>query len=120
MPSPGLGIALLADLAIRGISLRLKGERLRVRPKSKLTPELTQRIRQHKAELIQALRHQQAVDPACPLPGTQQRHFQRFATAQQELRKRGFIVLANKPEVVLSLLDIAQRLDTNIKETGHA
>jgi hypothetical protein len=48
-PTP-LGV-LLADLSARGIALRADGDRLRFRPRS-AAPELVERLRTHKAELL--------------------------------------------------------------------
>ena len=47
--------ALLVDLIGRGIELRAEGERLRFRPVTAMTPELAERVKAHKAELLDLL-----------------------------------------------------------------
>jgi hypothetical protein len=53
----GAASDLLADLTQRGIELVAEGDRLRYRPRSAVTPELAQRLRTHKAELLAILGH---------------------------------------------------------------
>lgn len=48
--------ALLTALVRRGIELQARGDRLRYRPRSALTPGLVERIRAHKPELLALLR----------------------------------------------------------------
>jgi hypothetical protein len=43
---------LLADLAARGIEVQAHGDRLRFRPPNAVTPDLVQRLKTHKAELL--------------------------------------------------------------------
>lgn len=58
--------ALVADLARAGVKLSLAGENLRVAaPKGQLSPELRDRIAQHKPELVEWL-SQQRTDPELP------------------------------------------------------
>lgn len=52
---PNPASALLADLARRGIELRVDGGRLRFRPKSAMTAQLAERVRERKAELTAML-----------------------------------------------------------------
>lgn len=47
---------LRAELARRGIRLDAYGDRLRYAPRSAVTPELAERIKVHKTELLAALR----------------------------------------------------------------
>ena len=47
---------LLAELCLRGIEVLAEGDRLRYRPRSKMTPELTERVRRHKGDLIAIIR----------------------------------------------------------------
>jgi TubC N-terminal docking domain len=47
---------LLADLAQRGIRLEGDGERLRYYPRSAVRPEVLERLKAHKGELLQLLR----------------------------------------------------------------
>lgn len=46
---------LLAELSRRGVELVVHGDRLRYRPADAATPELAERLRIHKAELLAAL-----------------------------------------------------------------
>lgn len=46
---------LVADLARRGIRLEAHGERLRYYPRSALTPDLLDRLKAHKAELLASI-----------------------------------------------------------------
>lgn len=46
---------LLLDLDRRGIRLEAHGDRLRYHPRLALTPELLDRLKAHKAELLKAL-----------------------------------------------------------------
>lgn len=55
---------LLADLARRGVRLEAAGERLRYFPRSALTPELLDRLKAHKAELLAMLRAAGQAPPA--------------------------------------------------------
>ncbi|MCK4849725.1 MAG: hypothetical protein KAT11_00165 [Phycisphaerae bacterium] len=48
--------ALLHELAQLGVSVRVEQGNLHISPRSRLTPDLTQRLKRHKAELIRALR----------------------------------------------------------------
>lgn len=51
------GVAgLLADLTSRGIELEARGDRLRYRPRSKMTPDLTERLKVHKLAILAAVR----------------------------------------------------------------
>lgn len=43
---------LLADLVIRGISLEVVGDRLRYRPRNRVTPDLINRVTLHKNDLL--------------------------------------------------------------------
>ena len=54
---PGLGdvMVILADVARRGITLQAHGGKLRFRPRSAMTPELTHRIKSHKSALLALL-----------------------------------------------------------------
>jgi hypothetical protein len=47
---------LLAELSRRGIQIVPRGERLRYRPRSALTPDLLKRLKTHKGELLTILR----------------------------------------------------------------
>ena len=47
--------ALLVDLIGRGIELRAEGGRLRFRPVAAMTPELAERVKAHKGELLDLL-----------------------------------------------------------------
>jgi len=46
---------LIADLARRGITLQARGDRLRYSPRSAVTPDLADRMKAHKAELLAVL-----------------------------------------------------------------
>ena len=46
---------LLREIEIRGVALSSAGDRLRFRPKSRLTPELVEGLREHKAAILEAL-----------------------------------------------------------------
>jgi hypothetical protein len=52
-PNP-LGV-LLADLAARDIELQAHGDRLRFRPRSRVTPDLAERLKMYKAQLLAIL-----------------------------------------------------------------
>ena len=109
------GITILADLAVLGLTARVDGHRLWVGPRAKLTPELAARIRQHKAEVIEALR--QSSRPSAPAAaGPQSGRWERFATVQSALRRRGFQGLADKPEVVLAVLAAAEEIAAKLAE----
>ena len=49
-------VDLLADLAQRGIELQAHGDRLRYAPRSEVTPDLVDRMKAHKGELLAILR----------------------------------------------------------------
>ncbi len=46
---------IMADLGRLGIRLKAEGERLRFHPRSTVTPELLHRLRDHKADLLDAM-----------------------------------------------------------------
>jgi hypothetical protein len=46
---------LLLDIERRGIRLEAHGDRLRYHPRSALTPDLLDRLKAHKAELLEAI-----------------------------------------------------------------
>ncbi len=48
--------ALLGELAQSGVSVQVKQGNLHLSPRSKLTPAIIQRLKDHKAELVRALR----------------------------------------------------------------
>ena len=48
--------ALLHELAQLGVSVQVKQGNLHLSPKSRLTPELIQGLKDHKAEMVRALR----------------------------------------------------------------
>lgn len=48
--------ALMEDLALLGIRLKARGDRLRYSPRSAMTPDLAQRMKDHKGELLKILR----------------------------------------------------------------
>jgi len=79
---------LLTDLGRLGVELVADGDRLRYRPQSALTPDLADRLRSHKAELLAILgstvrpeaanlpigpgasiRWEESIDPPDPCPG---------------------------------------------------
>jgi len=60
MPAAG---ALLLELTVRGIELQAHGDRLRYRPRSAMTPELTGRVRRHKSEILARLQSDRASEP---------------------------------------------------------
>lgn len=111
------GIAILADLALLGMTARVDGDALRVGPRSKLTPELAARIRQHKAEVIEALRRQRVRSVGAKYAMAPFLH-ERFIIMQSALRRRGFHVLADKPEVVLALLAAMEEIAPKLGEVG--
>ena len=109
------GIAILADLAALGMAVRVDGDTLWIRPGAKLTPELAARIGRHKAEVIEALR--QSSRPSAPAAARpRSERWERFAIAQTALRRRGFHVLADKPEVVLALVEAAEEIAAKLAE----
>jgi hypothetical protein len=59
---------LLLDLGRLGIRLEADGERLRYFPRSALTPDLLDRLKAHKAELLAVLRPAHESAPALPAP----------------------------------------------------
>ncbi len=61
-PTPDNATDLLAELDALGIRLEADGERLRFRPRGKMTADLADRMRVHKAELLAALRKREALD----------------------------------------------------------
>jgi len=58
--------AIVADLARRGIRLEPRGDRLRIHPRSAMTPELVARLASRKAELLAWLRERSAIGEASP------------------------------------------------------
>jgi len=61
---------LIADLDRAGVKeLIPEGDRLRYRPKSALTPDLADRLRTHKADLLAVLRPAEALGEGEPGPG---------------------------------------------------
>ncbi|KKO11243.1 hypothetical protein LCGC14_0017190 [marine sediment metagenome] len=103
-PSSQQALALLADLATVGISVRVDGKMLRVGPRAKVTPTVAQRVRDLKSEVLAVLRSRpsEVTGIAARAVGGQTHY--RFAVTQTELRRRGFHVLADKPEFVLAVL----------------
>ena len=53
--TPTPAAVLLAELNQRGFELQIHGERLRYRPRSAMTPDLAERIRRYKGELMAIL-----------------------------------------------------------------
>lgn len=51
----GTAAELLNELSRRGVDVEARGDRLRYRPRSVVSPELAARIRSHKAELLSIL-----------------------------------------------------------------
>ena len=60
---------LLADLQQQGVHLEAHGDRLRYCPRSALTPELVERLKAHKVELLAALRAGGVPGASIALPG---------------------------------------------------
>ena len=68
--------ALMNDLARLGICIEVRGERLRYAPRSAVTPDLAQRMKAHKPELLVILRSEadrtgnqpDMIDPPDPCP----------------------------------------------------
>lgn len=58
---------LLVDLARRGIRLEADGERLRYYPRSALTPDLLDRLKAYKVDLLAMLLPVPEVSPALPV-----------------------------------------------------
>ncbi len=54
-PAPGSAADLLAELDALGVQLEADGERLRYRPREKVTADLAGRMKMHKAELLAVL-----------------------------------------------------------------
>lgn len=54
-------VELLAELAALGIQLEVDGERLRFRPRERVTAELAERMRAHKAELLVELEQRRKI-----------------------------------------------------------
>jgi hypothetical protein len=75
---------LLARLAALGVRLSREGERIRVAPRSALTDEARDLIREHKAELLAAL-----ADTDRTLPGA----------AAEARRQRVLAMLAERPSI---------------------
>jgi len=62
---------LWAELAAKNIELEAAGERLRFRPREKVTPDLATRLKAHKAELLALLqRPKDTTPPPKPPPPT--------------------------------------------------
>ena len=116
---PGEIVAVLADLTILGVSVRVTGDQLRLRPRSKVTPEMLHRVSRHKAELLEVIRQEVTPVSCLSVSALPRERFQRFIAAQQRLRERGFRVLADKPEVVLALLETAESLLPKSGDTDH-
>jgi hypothetical protein len=57
---------LLADVARLGVRLEAHGDRLRYHPRSAVTPDLAERMKAHKAELLVLLRPMPHAVPAPP------------------------------------------------------
>jgi hypothetical protein len=64
-------VHLLADVAQRGITLEARGDRLRYHPRSALTPDLAERLKAHKAELLALLRPTPHAALPPPAPATE-------------------------------------------------
>jgi hypothetical protein len=60
-PAPGSAADLLAELDGLGIHLEADGQRLRYRPRAKVTVDLAGRMKTHKAELLALLAKREAV-----------------------------------------------------------
>ena len=56
---PTSAAVLLAELTQRGFELQVRGDRLRYRPRSAMTPDLARRVRDHRDELIAILTESQ-------------------------------------------------------------
>ena len=94
---------LLMDLGRLGIRLETKGKRLRYHPRSALTPDLLERLKAHKVELLTLLLHASEFDidsapNAEPAPITEKRTHR----MPQELRRRGGATLDTRPIIDLT------------------
>ena len=77
---------LLADLTGRGIELRAEGGRLRFRPVAAMTPELAERVKAHKGELLDLLSPASMAEPSETHADREIRRFLRVAVPQPDGR----------------------------------
>jgi hypothetical protein len=99
----GCAIAVLADLALLGLKIRLDKHDLKIKPKSKLSLGMVLRVRAHKEQIMEVLRQQPAE------PAVDPDRYKRYVALRESLIKRGYQVLADKPEVVLALMHNIER-----------
>lgn len=59
---------ILGELERAGVTLAAVGDRLRFHPMSAVSPSMLQRMKDHKVEILAALRHGAAVPAAPPRP----------------------------------------------------
>jgi hypothetical protein len=62
--------ALVADLQARGVTLKPEGDKLRVRPVSRLSAQELETLKIHKPEIIAALTSPPTVEPGRPVPSS--------------------------------------------------
>ncbi len=77
---------LLADLTGRGIELRAEGGRLRFRPVAAMTPELAERVKAHKGELLALLNPSSMAEPSETHADREIRRFLRVAVPRPDGR----------------------------------
>ena len=112
------GVAILAEIALRGLRVRTLASTLYVGPRTKVTPELEARIRRHKVEVIQVLTVSYA-EAALRLISPMHGDARRFTLAQESLRRWGLSALADKPPVVHALLATMEEITAKLSEGGQ-
>jgi hypothetical protein len=111
---------LLADLAARGVSIRIEGSRLRLRPRSALTEELINRLRAASAELLALLLAVRR--PAAPPPLEPTEWWVLCALAEQpKLSRAGLgahLPPASRPALEQALAAIVRRREACLNAEG--
>jgi hypothetical protein len=92
--TPAPAAALLVELTHRGFELQARGDRLRYRPRSAMTPELAERVKVHKPALLTLLRADHAAEYRPPQPAQNGQNRPMAAVAPQA----GRVGRPNAPE----------------------
>jgi hypothetical protein len=107
-------VVLLAELAARGIELRAEGEQLQFRPVAAMTPELAERVRQHKSEVLALLHEAPTGEGAESHADSEFHRFLRVAVPRPD--GRGWYDPGTPWPVLLQLDAAAQAMETKVKD----
>jgi hypothetical protein len=107
-------VVLLAELAARGIELRAEGEQVQFRPIAAMTPELAERVKQHKSEVLALLNETPTGEDAESRADREIRRFLWVAISRPD--GRGWYDPATPWPVLLQLDAAGQAMDRKVKD----